>query len=238
MSLWQRLFGADPKDLFLSYNPHGSSWCVVTWNFDLKSPMKREWKVEIHKGKNELIQWTKADVEEVYFFLGGNLVRKRRISQSQHDLKLLMNIAIHSTLKQGLENHQAFMLSQVSGATTLDMQNEFKALQWIQASFGTLSRALDSLKKNPDLIQTCAFFSGTEPETKSEVIRIIAFNLDIFCYLQMDQSLRIVIFDDKNMGHGESRNPTFQQIIKVTKPQFYDEIMKLVHQIAEVGEVF
>ncbi len=238
MSLWQRLFGADPKDLFLSFNPHGSSWCVVTWNFDLKTPLKRKWMVEIHKEKNELIQWSKGEVEELFFFLGGNLIRKRRISQTQEDLKPLMNLAIHSTIKLGFEKHQEFMLSQVSGATTQDMQNEFRALQWIQASFGTLSRALDSLKKNPDLIQTCAFFSGTEPDSKSEVIRIIAFNLDIFCYLIEDQSLRIVIFDDKNMGHGESRNPTFQQIIKVTKPQFYDEIVKLVHQIAEVGEVF
>jgi hypothetical protein len=129
------------------------------------------------------------------------------------------------------------MVTPVSGATAIDIQSETRALQWIQATFGTLTRALNSLKGNREMILTAACFSGKVPESGEEVVRVIAFNLDIFYYLRPDFTLQIVVFDDKNMGHGNSKTPTFQQIIKVTKPQFYDEIIKLQHQLAQVGEI-
>jgi hypothetical protein len=231
------LFGKDPKDLFFEFRPQGSNWRVVTWNFDIDTSAQRRWTVEVHGEKVQVIHWDKKHHEEVDFFEGKSLIRKRRITPAQEDLRTLMNIALHSTLKYGLELNHEFMITPVSGATTLDMQNEARSLQWIQATFGTLMRALDSMTKNKDLILTAACFSGKVPESGEEVLRVIAFNLDIFYYLREDQSLQIVVFDDKNLGHGESKGPTFQQIIKVTKPQFYDEITKLLHRIAQVGEI-
>ncbi|MFP5386061.1 MAG: hypothetical protein ACLGHN_08290 [Bacteriovoracia bacterium] len=236
MSLWG-MFGRDPKDLFLEFSPVGSHWRVVTWNFDLDDPSKRRWTVEAHSEKEKLIIWEHHQNNEVTFFEGGRLVRKRRISSHTDELRTLMNLSIHSTLKYGLEANHPFMLTPVPGATTMDIQNESRALQWIQASFGTLSRAMERLKEDKSLILTAACFSGTVPDTQEEVLRVIAFNLDIFYYLKEDQSLQIVIFDDKDQGHGQSKGPTFQQIIKVTKPQFYDEISKLLHLMAQVGEI-
>jgi hypothetical protein len=148
-----------------------------------------------------------------------------------------MNLSIHSTLKYSMEINHEFMTTPVSGATTLDFQSEARALQWIQASFGTLTRALDNFTQRSDLILTAAVFSGIVPDSGENVLRILAFNLDIFFYMKQDLSLQIVIFDDKNMGQGGAKTPTFQQQIKVTKPQFYDEIVKLVHRIAMVGEI-
>ncbi len=87
------------------------------------------------------------------------------------------------------------------------------------------------------MILTAAFFSGLEASSEDKVLRLIAFNLDILFYFQKDGSMRILVFDDKNMGHGQARNPSFQQIIKVTKPQFYDEIIRLIHEVATVGEL-
>jgi len=229
------MFGKDPKDLFLEYKPQGSFWRVVTWNFDLDAPEKRRWTVEAHGEKVQMIQWEKGKVEEVDFFENKKLIRRRRITEAHVDLKALMNIAIHSTLKYALEINHEFMVTPVSGATTMDIQSETRALQWIQATFGTLTRALDSMKK--EQILTAACFAGKVPESNEEVLRIIAFNLDIFYYLREDFTLQIVVFDDKNLGHGESKAPTFQQIIKVTKPQFYDEITKLLHRLAQVGEI-
>lgn len=212
---------------------------MVTWNFDLKIASQRQWMIEVHhpEGSQEVIQWAKGEVEELSFFLNSRLVRKRRIPTTKNEYPALMNLALHSTIKIALEKHQEFMLSPVSGATTQDYQNEFKALQWVQASFGMVERALASMKERKDLILTGAFFSGIEPETGNLVLRIIIFNLDIFYYLSDDNTLRVIIFDDKNHGVGESKGPSFQQIIKVTKPQFYDEIVKLVHRIAMAGEI-
>jgi hypothetical protein len=230
-------FGKDPKKYFLDFTPVKSFWRVVTWNFDLGPQVRRGWTIEVHGEKKQVIQWTGLDSAQLSFYENEKLVLKKNVEAQTDELRTLMNLAIHSTLKSGLEMNQEFMVTAVSGATTLDIQSEARSLQWIEASFGTLKRALDSVKNNPDLILTAACFSGKVLESGEEVLRVIAFNLDIFYYLRPDSSLQIVVFDDKNLGHGQSRRPTFQQIIKVTKPQFYDEIIKLVHHIALVGEI-
>jgi hypothetical protein len=237
MSLWSQYFGKDPKELFLTYTPEGSTWRVVSWNFDLQNPGSRKWSVESHQDKKALIEWEVGPVNELRFYENDRLLRKRRLPPDHHELQGFMNLTIHSTLKYALEDNHSFLLRPVSGVTTLDYQNEMRALQWIQASFGTLSRALDQFSHDPSLILTAVFFSGAEPGSGDSVLRMLAFNLDIFCYFRSDFSLQIVVFDDKNQGHGSSKAPTFQQIIKVTKPQFYDEIVKLVHKVAMVGEI-
>ncbi len=236
MSFLSSFFGRDPKELFLSFSPQGSHWRVVSWNFDVKEEKERQWTIESHAKNKEIIIWNKKDVETVQFFKDDSLIRRRRIPKGR-DYRDLMNISLHTTLKYGLESNHAFMLSPVSGATTIDYQNESKFLQWIQASFGTLTRSLERFKTDDSLILTGAIFSGVSPESQESVLRVIIFNLDIFYYMRPDQTLQIVVFDDKNQGHGSSRAPVFQQIIKVTKPQFYDEIVRLVHQIATVGEL-
>lgn len=237
MSIWTRFFGKDPKELFLSFSPHSTHWRVVSWNFDLDNADQRRWTIEVHDAGTKTIQWDRGEHDEIKFFTNEKLQRKNRISSHDQELKVLMNLALHSTLKYSLESNHEFMVTPVAGATTLDIQNETRALQWIQASFSTLMGALDKVSKDSSLILTAAFFSGREPESGDEVLRLLAFNLDIFLYLRPDSSLQIIIFNDKAMGHGKSDAPTFQQIIKVTKPQFYDEIVKLVHRLALVGEI-
>jgi hypothetical protein len=237
MSFWKSFTGPDPKDLFLSFDPHGARFSSVTWNFDLKTAGERRYMVEVHNENKVTIDWHRGQFEEVRFMRDGKLIRKRRIPSERQEFLQLMNLAVHGTIIAGLEQHKDFVVTPVSGATTMDYESEGRALQWIQASFGTLSRALKKMKDDSHLILSGAFFSGEEPTTGDKVLRLIAFNLDILFYFQNDQSLRILVFDDKNMGHGQSRNPSFQQIIKVTKPQFYDEMIRLTHEVATVGEL-
>lgn len=227
----------DPRQLFLDFSPLGSTWNVVSWNFDLKNPKEKVWSLEVVKETSEMIEWKRLNHDEVIFSKSEKILRKCCVPHEQKEFQELMNLCLHSTIKQSLEIHHEFLLTPVSGATTMDYQNEARALQWILASFGTLTRALDQLASRPELILTAAVFSGLEPQTGRNVLRILAFNLDIFCYFQEDLSLQIAVFDDKNLGHGGAKSPSFQQIIKVTKPQIYDEIGKLVHRIATVGEI-
>ena len=236
MKFWEGFFKKS-KDYFLEFTPVDTSWRVVSWNFDFDLSRGRQWSVETHGAHTMLISWTKQDYSFVEFIKNKKLVQKEKLKDDFSSLKELMNISLHSTIQYGLEVNKSFMLIPVSGATSLDIQNETRALQWIQATFGTLQRSLDRFQTNKDLILTGAFFSGIVPQTKESVLRVIAFNLDIFYYLRPDHSLHIVIFDDKNHEHGTTKNPSFQQIIKVTKPQFYDEIIKLVHKLGKVGEI-
>jgi hypothetical protein len=237
MSFWKSFSGPDPKELFLSFDPYGAKFSSVTWNSDLKKGGERRYMVEVHKENKITIDWYRNEKEEVNFLSDGKLIRKRRIPSERKEFLDLMNLSVHGTIIAGLEQHKDFVLTPVSGATTMDYDSENRALQWIQASFGTLSRALKKMKEDNSLILTAAFFSGEEPASGEKVLRLIAFNLDIIFYFQNDDSLRVLVFDDKNMGHGQTSNPSFQQIIKVTKPQFYDEIIKLTHEVATVGEL-
>lgn len=230
-------FKQDPKKLFMDFTPEGSEWRVVTWNFDLTDPSSRRWVVEVHGEKTIIIHWERIKETKLIFQEGKKQVYSGKVSLDLPDLLPMMNLALHSTLKYSLDSNTDFMVTPVTGATTMDFQNETRVLQWIQASFGTVTRAIDGMKGKTDLILTAACFSGTVPESGERVLRVIIFNLDIFYYLRDDNSLQIVIFDDKTGGHGESKTPTFQQIIKVTKPQFYDEIIKLLHRIAIAGEI-
>jgi hypothetical protein len=237
MSLFN-FFSKDPKKLFMEFLPDQATWKVMSWNFNLKNSTQREWSVELVGKEAKLIKWhSRQGHEELDFFTNSKMDQKVKINKQREELKTLFNLASHLTLKAALEEKHEFILAPVSGATTLDFQNEQRALQWIQASFGTLYRALEQFKIKPDLILTGIFFSGSEPETGKQVTRLLMFNLDIFLYYEEDSSLRVLIFDDKDLGHGSSKQPSFQQIIKVTKPQIYDEIIKLVQVIANLGEV-
>lgn len=238
MSLWNPFNRKDPKDLFLEFSPLQVDFLTVSWNFDLKDPSHRQWVIEvIKKDQKKGIEWKKADQEEIKFFENNRLLRKKRLARARQDYSALMNLALHSSLISGLEMHKEFMITPVSGATTQDIQNETRALQWIQASFTTLTQALKSLQQDSDLILTATFFSGKVPEADDVVVRLIVLSLDIVLYLRADQTLLVIVFNDKNLGHGGSKEPAFQQIIKVTKPQFYDEIVKLVNQVGLAGEL-
>jgi hypothetical protein len=231
------LFRTSARTLFLQYVPQDASWHVISWNFDLKNTQNRIWVIEVQGTNPQIIEWEKGKTEEVRFFKKEKLIARKKTNSSRDEFKDLMNVSMHATIKHGLDLYKDFLLEPFPGATTVDYQNEMKALQWIQASFGTMSRALDQFETRKDLILTAAIFAGLEPQTGLKVLRVMAFNLDIFCYFQDDLSLQLTIFDDKDLGHGGAKSPTFQQNIKVTKPQIYDEIIKLVHKIASVGEI-
>lgn len=237
MSFWNLFRRADLKEYFLKFDPAEATFSSVTWNFDLTSSGERRFMVETLREKKETIDWYRAQVEEVRFVVDGKISRKRRLPAERNEYVQLMNLAMHGTIISAIESHKEFVVTPVSGVTTLDYESEAKALLWIQASFGTLSRALKKMKNDESMILTAAFFSGLEPASEDKVLRLIAFNLDIIFYFQKDSSMRILVFDDKNMGHGQARNPSFQQIIKVTKPQFYDEMIRLIHEVATVGEL-
>ncbi len=237
MNLWASFLRKNAKQFFLDYHPEVATWRVVSWNFDLKEPGQRNWTVEGVKTSHRSMKWSQDSSQKTCLSLdGGFLIRKKKLRPSP-ELKEMMNLAIHSTLKFSLEDNHSFLLSPVTGVTAVDFQNENRALKWLEATLGTVTRALDKTVGQQDLILTAAFFSGIEPQSRERVLRLLVFNLDISCYFKEDFTLQIIIFDDKNLGQGESKNPVFNQIIKVTKAQFYDEIGKLVHRIAMVGEI-
>lgn len=236
MNIW-KYFRSNPEKIFLNFTPINSHWRIVSWNFDMETGLKRKMAYEVHYPDFvSAVHWETSESIKLRAFKNQKCSHEIKLN-SPNEFIPHMNLAIHSLLKFSLEANYAVIRSPVSGATTQDMQNELKGLQWIQASFTVLTKALSQVSNNKDLILSGACYSGIVPQTNENVLRLIIFNLDIFYYFREDQSLQVVVYDDRNFGHGESKVPAFMQIIKVTKPQFYDEIIKLLQLVASVGEL-
>ena len=227
MNFFTRLFQR-PQDHFKKLPVNDSRWTVLTWNWDLKNTNERNATLELNDNKSFKVLWNN---KELIFF------EDKKISAFPHknsqELKDLFNLTSHLSVKKALESHHAVMRE----TSEADINAETKSLQWIQASFKTLEGALKKVQGSPEYIFTGAIFSGINPEINQRVLRLICFNLDINYFMLEDGSLRILVFDDKNQGHGSQQTPSFHQIIKLTKPLFYDEMTKLLQLVTSVGEI-
>lgn len=216
-----------------------NSWTIFSWNLNFVHDSTKNFLLE-HFDKNlnyrVLCKYDHRQFQSVEW--GDNFSKKIRTSGLE-DRELVdnLNLVVHGIISSALEYNKPAILTAVVGATTLDLQSELKALEWIKVSFKVLSQALDKIRSDQALVLTGGIFYGIEPQSQKRILRILAMNLDIFYYFEEDDSLRIVIFNDKNHGHGASTAPAFHQIIKVTKPQFYDEIIKLINKFTLVGEL-
>jgi len=91
MSFWE-IFSKDAKELFFEFDPQGSSWRVVTWNFDTDLASGRQWTVEIQSEKSMLIQWKLDTYPVISFFKNQKLIKRQKIKKDLKDLKDLMNL--------------------------------------------------------------------------------------------------------------------------------------------------
>lgn len=227
MNFFKRLL-KNPKDLFAELPAQDSEWTVLTWNWDLKNSQERKVALELNNKTSTKTIWNN---KELIFSKEGKVSAYNH--KNDKELKDLFNLASHIAVKSSIESHYDFMKK----TSEADINTETRALQWIQASFKTLEGALNKVAKDPESILVAAFFSGVHPEMGQSLLRLICFNLDINYFMLEDGSLRIVVYNDKNLGHGHQSEPSFHQIIKLTKPLFYDEMIKLLQQVTSVGEI-
>ena len=89
------LFSKNPKELFFEFDPQGSSWRVVTWNFDTDQASTRQWTVEVQSENSMLIQWKLDKYPVICFFKNQKLIKRQKIKKDLKDLKDLMNLSIH-----------------------------------------------------------------------------------------------------------------------------------------------
>jgi hypothetical protein len=237
MNFFSIFFKPKLKDFFLSFDPSRFDWRVVAWNLNLQDSSSRTYSIELKGEKITSVEWTRSKFSSLRVAKDKGKIFKKLSGNDQSDYARMMNLAIHSTILAGLDELKPLILQPVSGVTAPDFQSESKALEWLKVSFTTLNNALEKIGTDSNLILTAGFFCGLQPDTGEKVLRLLALNLDIFYYFLDDNSLRIVIFNDKDQGHGSAKSPIFHQIIKVTKAQFYDEIIKLINKLAIAGEV-
>lgn len=227
------------KQNLLQIHPRDFSWRVVSFSFETNSYDLRNTKIQLQNQQKEwLLQFPHKKNSTFPLMISSDQKRKTwHPSSLEFEDQKVLNLFLHETMRVSMEEMLDFMRAPVTGVTTVDYQNEAQYLKWFEVSLNVLARALDKFEKDPSLILTGCFFAGKRPENDERLVRLIIFNLDIFFYLQSDNSLRVLIFDDKDKGHGSGQTPVFQQIIKVTKPQFYDQMILILQRITQYGEL-
>jgi hypothetical protein len=226
------------KTELLKTHPSDYSWRVVSFSFDVTGYDLRHTKIQL---QNEKLQWLlqfPQQKKSSFPLIIDSADKKQswKSSMVTAEEESVLNLFLHETMRVSMEEMLDFMRAPVSGVTSADYQNEAQFLKWFEVSLNVLHKALDKFHKDPALVLTGCFFAGKRAENGERLVRLIIFNLDIFFYLQEDNSLRVLIFDDKDKGHGSGKTPVFQQIIKVTKPQFYDQMVNILQRVTQHGE--
>ena len=227
------------KSELLKLHPEDFSWKVISFSFDSDGFDRRHTKIQLQNEKGwHLLQFPQQKKSTHPIVLSTSKDEKNiwPLSEITPQDQQVLNLFLHETMRSSMEEILDFIKAPVSGVTTMDYQSEAQFLKWFEVSLTVLDKALDKFNKESHLVLTGCFFAGKRNDNSERLIRLIIFNLDIFFYLLEDNSLRVVIFDDKDKGHGEAQTPAFQQIIKVTKPQFYDQMILILQKITQHGE--
>ncbi|GEM_PF-1168202 len=226
------------KAELLKVHPEDFSWRVVSFSFENSGYDHRHTKIQLQNLKGHwALQFPHLKKSRFPLLIQAADKKNSWPTDSiQLEDEKALNLFLHETIRVSMEEMLDFMRAPVTGVTSVDYQNEAQYLKWFEVSLTVLTKALERFEKDSSLVLTGCFFAGTRPENNERIVRLIIFNLDIFFYLRPDNALRILIFDDKDKGHGENQTPVFQQIIKVTKPQFYDQMILILQRITEYGE--
>jgi hypothetical protein len=116
--------------------------------------------------------------------------------------------------------------------TQAEMASEEKALEWMKVSFSLLTKAIVQSLTDKNLLFQTLLFIGTNPKTRQEEIRIIAFNLDIKFEFLINENLRIHIFNDKNGEYGQEKKPVLVGDFNFRKREMLDELIKLISALS------
>lgn len=119
----------------------------------------------------------------------------------------------------------------------LDFEGETKAHEWIRVSFEVLKKALEEAKNKEDLIVEYRLFMGKRPKSEENLIRLLAYNLDITYLFHSNGDLQVIVYNDKNAQRGSSKEPALSVIFKALKNQAYDELIHLLSVCANCSSI-
>lgn len=136
----------------------------------------------------------------------------------------------HASVNEAFAPLKERSLTPVLGQTATSLQSEGRGLQWLQATFKVLEGALASCKKNPDQLVIAQF------QFDAGKLRLQCFNLDLTVVFRDDQSMAVVVFDDKNHGAGSAQTPSLEAEFATLKPAVLDELIKISAAILGAAE--
>lgn len=143
----------------------------------------------------------------------------------------------HLSFKTSLESLQKNALQSAGGVTTPELTQEGKALQWLQATMKVLISAVESCQKDSTKLLQASFYIGEKEKGAPPIFRALVFSLDITAAFDVDGTLGVVVFDDKNRGTGSAQTPALEARFKALKPPVLDEFIRLSNAVMQTCEM-
>jgi hypothetical protein len=205
---------------------HYGNWNALSINSSLKNDNDffEHRHFEIVSNDHYQIKIDKKDYWNLEIFKN-----KKILSQTQDNITVIKcaNLFVHQVFKN-LINHKIAWLKNNDEKNDVNNQ-EFRSLQWIQATLTVLNKAIAETAKNKDLVLQAQIFSGVRE--KQDVLRLIILSLDIEIYFLPAKILEVKVTD---LHQGKL---VFQQFFSIYKNEFFDEIIKTLNELGFAQEL-
>jgi hypothetical protein len=140
----------------------------------------------------------------------------------------------HLSLNESFRALKAQALTPVTGLTAATLQNESRALQWLQATFKVLEGALQRCREDKENLVVATFWVGLRDGR--QVLRISCFNLDMTAAFRESGVLHMLVFDDKGAEPGSAKTPSLEVEFGMLKTSVMDELIKISAAILGAAE--
>ena len=227
---WRVFFPPTPESLLKDIRVHELTLAQISINMRAYENFLPNVRLELRDSHHHTLAFGrdgKAARWDLWFdgtWIGG------KFGPSKPKFFASMWLFTHLTLKEALNLYKEKSLQPVSGLTATNLQEESRALQWLQTSFKVLEGALESCRKNSGQLVVANF--KMDPNS----FHLQCFNLDITIVFREEGFMSVVVFDDKNQGQGSAQNPSLLADFATLKPAVLDEFIKLSSLILRASE--
>jgi len=218
------IFKKKKSDLFTQLPIETADFLVVSWNHGGLKPGERTFLIDLQGLEKISIRYS-----SLYERIEILSQKEKQVLKMDSQNRDLLNLTLHGTLVQAIEKGKRWSINESNTKELAQIAQEDRAREWIKTSFRVLTQALEKVAQDQSLILQATLMSGIFPENGQRLIRLHVFNLDIYYHFLTDESLRVIIFDQNDQK--------LDARIWVTKPQIYDELIKVIVLLGKVGEL-
>jgi hypothetical protein len=229
-------FKTAPEKWLKNFDPQSFTWLAVSLSSQQYLDFVPNVQLEGHAPQGIMrAAWGLKGKEARWDIWSGSAHQKGVQGVASEQFFAPFFIYTHLACKSALEKLQQNALQPTSGVTTPEISQEGKALQWLQATLVVLSKAVESCSKESGKLLQSTIFIGQQHDGPV-LLRARVLSLDITVAFDVDGTLGVVVFDDKNLGVGSAKVPALEARFRALKAPVLDELIRIVNLVVNTME--
>ena len=231
---WRLLFPPAPEKVLGGLDLAGVRQTVVTLSGHTYVGHLPNVRVEWQGERPAMLAFGRQEDAGRWDFWQGGEWQAGRAAAARAPLFAPLWLFTHLSVKEAFEPLKVLALAPVGGQTAANLQDESRALQWLQTTFRVLDGALTRCRTTPENLVVGTLWLGEQSGRAG--LRLACFNLDVTAAFREDGALHVVVFDDKDKGAGSSAKPVLEAEFATLKPAVLDEFIKVAAAVLGAAE--